>query len=81
MDTIISQIEKIREINNQHKLVIFVGAGVSKNSGVCSWWELVKDIALKIDYDDICEKCTTKYDYHSECGDGCEFCSSNSKCY
>ena len=42
MEKIISQIEKIREINNQNKLVIFVGAGVSKNSGVCSWWELIK---------------------------------------
>ena len=28
--------------------MIFVGAGVSKNSGVCSWWELVKEIADKI---------------------------------
>lgn len=81
MDKIISQIEKIREINNQNKLVIFVGAGVSKNSGVCSWWELVRDIAIKIGYDDICEKCPQKYEYHSECGDGDEYCSSNSKCY
>ncbi len=81
MEKIISQIEKIREIKNQNKLVIFVGAGVSKNSGVCSWWELVRDIAIKIRYDDICEKCATKYEHNSECGDGCEFCSSNSKCY
>lgn len=80
MDKIISQIETIREINNQNKLVIFVGAGVSKNSGVCSWWELVRDIAIKIGYDDICEKCAMKYEFHSECGDGYEFCSSNSKC-
>lgn len=29
MDEIINQIEKIREINKQHKLVAFVGAGVS----------------------------------------------------
>lgn len=81
MEKIISQIEKIREINNQHKLVIFVGAGVSKNSGVCSWWELVRDIAIKIGYDDICEKCATKYEHHSECGVGDEFCNSNSTCY
>lgn len=81
MDKIISQIEKIREINNQNKLVIFVGAGVSKNSGVCSWWELVRDIAIKIGYDDICEKCAIKYEYYSECGEGYEFCSSNSKCH
>ncbi len=81
MKNIISQIEKIRNINHQRKLVIFVGAGVSKNSGVCSWWELVRDIAIKIGYDDICEKCVTKYEYPSECGDGYEYCSSNSKCY
>lgn len=80
MDKIISQIENIREINNQNKLVIFVGAGVSKNSGVCSWWELVRDIAIKIGYDDICEKCAMK-EYYSECGDGYAFCGSNSKCY
>lgn len=61
MDKLIEQIEKIREINKQHKLVIFVGAGVSQNSGVCSWWELVKDIAIRIDYNDICEKCEFKY--------------------
>lgn len=81
MDKIISQIERIREINNQNKLVIFVGAGVSKNSGVCSWWELVRDIAKKIGYNDICEKCATKYDYYSEGDDVLEFCNSNSNCY
>ncbi len=81
MNKIISQIEKIREINNQNKLVVFVGAGVSQNSGVCSWWELVKDIAIKIGYDDICEKCVTKYDYYSEEGNGYEFCNSNRKCF
>ena len=58
---IIEQIEKLREINKQHKLVIFVGAGVSRNSGVCSWWELVKRIAIEIGYNDICEKCELKY--------------------
>jgi len=66
MDRIIEQIEKIREINKQHKLVIFVGAGVSRNSGVCSWWDLVKDIAIKIDYNDICEKCELKYLTYTE---------------
>ena len=58
---IIEQIEKLREINKQHKLVIFVGAGVSRNSGVCSWWELVRRIAIEIGYNDICEKCELKY--------------------
>ena len=45
MNKIIEQIEKIKQINSNENLVIFVGAGVSKNSGVCSWWELVKEIA------------------------------------
>jgi len=48
MEIIYSQIEKIREEKRNHRLVIFVGAGVSKNSGACSWWELVKEIADKI---------------------------------
>lgn len=81
MGKTITQIEKIREINKKNKLVIFVGAGVSKNSGVCSWWELVRDMAKKIGYDDICEKCTEKYNYPSECGGEDEFCGSDSKCY
>ena len=41
----------------------------------------MKDIAIKIGYDDICEKCVTKYDYYSEDGKGYEFCNSNSKCF
>ena len=53
---IITQINEIREINKQHKLVVFVGAGVSRNSGVCSWWELIREIAEKIGYSN-CEKC------------------------
>lgn len=48
MNKIIEQIEKIKQINSNENLVIFVGAGVPKNSGVCSWWELVKEIADKI---------------------------------
>lgn len=81
MDKLVKQIEKIREINKQHKLVIFVGAGVSQNSGVCSWWELVKDIAIRIDYNDICEKCKMKNLICSECGETLELCSfDNDEC-
>lgn len=78
MDKLVEQIEKIREINKQHKLVIFVGAGVSQNSGVCSWLELVKDIAIRIDYNDICEKCKMKNLICSECGETLELCSFDS---
>ncbi len=59
MNKIIEQIEKIRQINSNESLVIFVGAGVSKNSGVCSWWELVKEIADKIG-ESKCSSCEIK---------------------
>ena len=59
MEKIIEQIKKIRNINENSQLVIFVGAGVSKNSGVCSWWELVKEIENKIDYNK-CYNCSMK---------------------
>ena len=80
MNKIISQIEKIRKINKQNKMVIFVGAGVSKNSGVCSWWELIRDIAIKINYDDICKKCILKHEYSSECKEGYMVCNLDNKC-
>lgn len=79
LDKLIEQIEKIREINKQHKLVIFVGAGVSRNSGVCSWWELVKEMASEINYNDICEKCETKASVCSE-GEDLGLCSDKYKC-
>lgn len=59
MNQIIKQIERIKQINSNENLVIFVGAGVSKNSGVCSWWELVKEIADKIG-ENKCTSCTVK---------------------
>ena len=81
MNDIKKQIEDIREINRQHKLVIFVGAGVSINSGICSWWDLVKEMAMKINYNDICDKCTMKSLICSECGEELELCSfDNNNC-
>lgn len=75
MNDIIKQIEAIRKLNKENKLVIFVGAGVSRNSGVCSWWELVKEMALKINYNDICDKCEMKSLTCSECGENLQLCS------
>ena len=75
MNDIIKQIEAIRKHNKENKLVIFVGAGVSRNSGVCSWWELVKEMALKINYNDICDKCEMKSLTCSECGENLQLCS------
>lgn len=75
MNDIIKQIEDIRKLNKENKLVIFVGAGVSRNSGICSWWELVKEMAFKINYNDICDKCEMKSLICSECGENLETCS------
>ena len=53
-------IESIKTIKKaqENKLIVFVGAGVSKNSNVPTWWELIKIIADKIGYDrcDFCKK-------------------------
>ena len=43
----IETIKKIREAQENNRLVIFVGAGVSKNSGLPSWGQLVDSIAQK----------------------------------
>ena len=47
---IFKHIEEIRNAKEQGKLVIFVGAGVSANSGLPSWKELVKAFAEKLCY-------------------------------
>lgn len=74
MNQIIEQIEKIKQINSNNNLVIFVGAGVSRNSGVCSWWELVKEIAEKIG-ENKCVSCEVKDLICGECGEQIELCS------
>lgn len=74
MNQIIRQIEKIKQINSNDNLVIFVGAGVSRNSGVCSWWELVKEIAEKIG-ENKCASCEVKDLICGECGEQIELCS------
>ena len=76
MEVIYSQIEKIREEKRNHRLVIFVGAGVSKNSGACSWWELVKEIADKINYSK-CSGCKMRTVNCSLCGNQVEVCKDD----
>lgn len=76
MKVICSQIEKIREEKRNHKLVIFVGAGVSKNSGACSWWELVKEIADKINYNK-CNSCEMKKVKCTSCGNRVKICNED----
>ena len=51
-----------------------MGAGVSRNSGVCSWWELVKEIAEKIG-ENKCVSCEVKDLICGECGEQIELCS------
>ena len=58
-------LSEIRKQQQNNQLVVFVGAGISKNSGLPSWWELIKKIAQKIDY---CHK--------SQCND-CKLRSSD----
>ena len=58
-------IDSIREIlkaNSENRLVMFVGAGVSMNSGLPSWAQLVKDIAKKIKYEN-CNNTFSQEDY------------------
>ena len=57
----ITAIKEIQKAQEDDRLVIFVGAGVSKNSGVPSWWELIKKFADELGYSrcDACQKKTT----------------------
>ncbi len=48
--TFYEMIEDLSLALNRDKLVIFVGAGVSKNSGLPTWGQLVQAFAEKIDY-------------------------------
>ena len=58
----IEAILKIREARENNRLVLFVGSGVSKNSNVPTWGELIRDMADIIGYDR-CAVC----DLHEEC--------------
>lgn len=49
MQNLIDSINEIRSAQENNRLVIFVGAGISKNSGIPTWGELIKAIAEKID--------------------------------
>lgn len=40
-----TSIRKIKEASENNKLVVFVGAGVSANSGIPTWNELIKEMA------------------------------------
>lgn len=50
-------IEHIQKAQENNRLVIFVGAGVSKNSNLPSWYELIERIAEKIGYNKYASSC------------------------
>lgn len=60
---LVEKIKDIRRVRDNDKLVIFVGAGVSKNSNIPTWGELVQEFAKKIDYKK-CVSCEYKNERH-----------------
>lgn len=73
----VTAIKEIQKAQEDDRLVIFVGAGVSKNSGVPSWWELIKKFGDELGYSrcDTCQKkvsdcpksdCKDRYEYTQE---------------
>lgn len=73
----VAAIKEIQKAQEDDRLVIFVGAGVSKNSGVPSWYELIKKFADELGYSrcDTCQKkvadcpkmvCKDRYEYTQE---------------
>lgn len=63
----ITSVKEIIKANNENRLVIFVGSGVSKNSNIPDWNGLIKAIAQTIDYREKCKKCKSK---NEECPQG-----------
>ncbi|MGI6692147.1 MAG: SIR2 family protein [Christensenellales bacterium] len=47
----LNSIKEIKKARDNDRLVIFVGAGVSKNSGIPTWSELISEIANEIGYE------------------------------
>lgn len=56
-----NSLENIKEALNNEKLVIFVGAGISKNSNVPTWGHIVRKYARKLNYTQ-CLSCHFKTD-------------------
>ena len=64
----IDAVKWLRKSRENNQLVIFVGAGVSKNSGIPTWSELIRKIAEEIGYD----KCASCKRRKAECPyEGC----------
>lgn len=52
-------IKEIQKAQEKNQLVIFVGSGVSNNSGIPTWWDLIKVIADELGYDK-CNSCKNR---------------------
>jgi len=55
----VKSIREIQKASENNHLVIFAGSGVSANSNIPTWGDLIRQIAKKIDYD-MCSKCRNK---------------------
>lgn len=67
------KIADLRKIVQNGKLVVFVGSGVSKNSGVPTWGNLVRCFAKKLGYAS-CIKCLNKSEEcHFQCQETVHF--------
>lgn len=63
-------INTLRDISNNQKLIVFVGAGVSCNvKGMPSWYALIKKMADEIKY----SKCLSCQHKDSKCTNNCKF--------
>ena len=68
-------LDELKKAAKADKLVIFVGAGVSKNSGVPTWGNLVRHFAKALKYK-CCEKCSYYTDQcHQNCLSDYHFCT------
>ena len=55
----LESIKRIQQARENNQLVVFVGAGVSQNSGIPTWNELINAVAKKIGYSK-CVGCKSK---------------------
>ena len=72
------KLKRLREARESNRLVIFVGAGVSNNSGIPSWYELIKRFAEKLDIDK-CDKCSFRSSLNCtpDCEEKYNFCQDD----
>jgi len=50
------KIKELRKAREDNRLIIFVGSGISSNSGIPTWSGLIKRFAMELGYDN-CKKC------------------------